>query len=157
MLFRQERHGLNGSRFNIFKFRTMTTASSSSSFKQCQEGDPRVTRLGRLLRRTSLDELPQLFNVFAGTMSLVGPRPHAIEHDFEACATLDNYWLRYSVLPGMTGLAQVRGLRGSTHDHAHMVSRVNADLEYVEWASLALDMRILLGTIVVVLNGQNAN
>lgn len=154
--FRQERHGLNGSKFKIIKFRTMTTAASSNGFVQCKSGDLRVTELGRVLRQTSLDELPQLFNVFLGTMSLVGPRPHAIEHDFQYGSVLEKYWLRYSVLPGMTGLAQVRGQRGPTLDVSQMSSRVSSDIEYVKRASLRLDISILFSTVAVVLNGQNA-
>ena len=156
VFFRQERHGLNGSKFRIIKFRTMTTAASSGGFVQCQSGDLRVTELGRVLRQTSLDELPQLFNVLLGTMSLVGPRPHAIEHDFQYGSVLEKYWLRYSVLPGMTGLAQVRGQRGPTQDLSHMSSRVASDIEYVKRASLRLDVSILFSTVAVVINGQNA-
>ena len=156
VFFRQERHGLNGSKFKIIKFRTMTATASSGRFVQCRSGDLRVTELGRVLRQTSLDELPQLFNVFLGTMSLVGPRPHAIEHDFQYGSVLEKYWLRYSVLPGMTGLAQVRGQRGPTQDLSHMSSRVESDIEYVKRASLRLDISILFSTVAVVINGQNA-
>jgi putative colanic acid biosysnthesis UDP-glucose lipid carrier transferase len=154
--FLQARHGLNGTIFQIIKFRTMTVEASSSSFLQCSQGDRRVTTIGKLLRRTSLDELPQLFNVFRGEMSLVGPRPHAVEHDLEACGMLEDYWQRYSVLPGMTGLAQIRGQRGSTSDLELMASRVKSDLEYVARASLLLDVAILLGTTSVLATGKNA-
>ena len=156
VFYRQERHGLDGKTFSIFKFRSMTVAASTNQFVQCRQGDSRVTELGRILRKTSLDELPQLFNVFGGTMSLVGPRPHAVTHDFEFCGVLDHYAQRYSVTPGMTGLAQVRGKRGETKDLGAMAARLALDLEYVERASLWLDVSILLGTFAVVLKGDNA-
>jgi lipopolysaccharide/colanic/teichoic acid biosynthesis glycosyltransferase len=154
--FLQARHGLNGRIFQIVKFRTMTVEASTSGFQQCSQGDRRVTAIGKLLRRTSLDELPQLFNVLRGEMSLVGPRPHAVEHDLEACGVLEDYWQRYSVLPGMTGLAQIRGQRGSTSDFELMASRVKSDLEYVARASLILDLAILFGTTSVLATGKNA-
>jgi putative colanic acid biosynthesis UDP-glucose lipid carrier transferase len=157
VFFLQERHGLNGKIFRIIKFRTMTATASTDAFKQCRPGDERVTEIGRLLRRTSLDELPQLFNVVMGDMSLVGPRPHAVEHDLEACGMLEGYWQRYTVLPGMTGLAQIRGQRGETADLKLMMSRVKSDLEYVTRASLLLDLAILFGTTVVVSTGKNAH
>lgn len=156
IFYRQLRHGRNGAQFKIFKFRTMTVDASGQGFRQCRQDDVRVTPLGQTLRRTSLDELPQLFNVFTGSMSLVGPRPHAIDHDFQCCHAIEHYWRRYAVSPGMTGLAQVRGLRGSTQDMALMSARVAADLEYVRRASLWLDMSILFRTASVVLRGQNA-
>jgi lipopolysaccharide/colanic/teichoic acid biosynthesis glycosyltransferase len=156
VFFRQHRHGLNGSTFRIFKFRTMTAEASAGGFVQCRQGDARVTPLGHLLRRTSLDELPQLFNVFRGEMSLVGPRPHAVAHDLEFCDILDHYWQRYRVLPGMTGLAQVRGSRGVTLDENAMAERLSSDLEYVQRASLWLDLTILFDTVGVVVRGENA-
>jgi len=156
VFFRQHRHGLNGSTFRIYKFRTMTVEASAGGFAQCRQGDARVTALGHLLRRTSLDELPQLFNVLWGDMSLVGPRPHAVAHDLEFCDILDHYWQRYRVLPGMTGLAQVRGSRGVTLDEHAMAKRLSSDLEYVQRASLWLDLTILVGTIDVVVRGENA-
>jgi len=159
VLFRQDRHGLHGAIFRIIKFRTMGVASSSqaSGFVQCQPGDMRVTRIGRLLRRTSLDELPQLFNVVMGDMSLVGPRPHAVEHDYEACGAVEDYWQRYAVLPGMTGLAQIRGHRGTTTEMWQMISRVQSDLEYVARGSVWLDLGILASTASVVATGRNAH
>lgn len=157
VLFRQDRHGLNGRIFKIIKFRTMGVAASRNGFVQCQPGDARVTRLGRLLRRTSLDELPQLLNVLAGDMSLVGPRPHAVEHDYQACHTIEDYWRRYAVLPGMTGLAQIRGHRGTTTELRQMKSRIQADLEYVARGTLWLDLGILVSTTSLVFSGKNAH
>jgi putative colanic acid biosysnthesis UDP-glucose lipid carrier transferase len=157
VFFRQERHGLHGVIFRIFKFRTMGVSASSQGFVQCQPNDLRVTRIGRLLRRTSLDELPQFFNVLAGDMSLVGPRPHAVEHDYQACGSVEDYWQRYAVLPGMTGLAQIRGHRGTTTELRHMISRVQSDLEYVARGTVWLDLGILLSTSSVVLTGKNAH
>jgi putative colanic acid biosynthesis UDP-glucose lipid carrier transferase len=156
VFFRQDRHGLNGAIFRIFKFRTMSVAASSSGFVQCQPGDSRVTSIGKLLRRTSLDELPQLFNVLLGNMSLVGPRPHPLELDYEASSTIEDYWQRYAVLPGMTGLAQVRGHRGNTSEAWQMISRVQSDLEYVARGSVWLDIRILFSTTTLVVTGKNA-
>lgn len=157
VFFRQDRHGLNGSTFKIVKFRTMGAAASALGFLQCQPSDLRVTRIGRLLRRTSLDELPQLFNVFAGDMSLVGPRPHAVEHDYQVCNAVEDYWQRYAVLPGMTGLAQIRGHRGTTTELRQMKSRVQSDLEYVARGTFWLDLGILISTTTIVVTGKNAH
>lgn len=159
IFFRQERHGLNGAIFKILKFRTMGVAASAATagFVQCQPSDARVTRIGRVLRRTSLDELPQLFNVLLGDMSLVGPRPHAVEHDYQACTAVAGYWQRYAVLPGMTGLAQIRGHRGTTTELRQMISRVQSDLEYVARGSFWLDLGILVSTSSVVVTGKNAH
>lgn len=159
IFFRQERHGLNGTIFKIFKFRTMGVAASAATagFVQCQPSDARVTRIGRLLRRTSLDELPQLLNVAFGDMSLVGPRPHAVEHDYQSCSAVAGYWQRYAVLPGMTGLAQIRGYRGTTTEIRQMISRVQSDLEYVARGNFWLDLGILASTSSVVVTGKNAH
>lgn len=157
VFFRQERHGLHGRIFRIFKFRTMGVAASARGFAQCQPGDMRVTRIGRLLRRSSLDELPQLLNVLMGDMSLVGPRPHAVEHDYQACGAIEDYWQRYAVLPGMTGLAQIRGHRGTTTELRHMIARIQSDLEYVARGSVWLDLGILFSTTSVVFTGKNAH
>ena len=157
VFFRQERHGLYGSIFRIFKFRTMGVAASAQGFVQCQPNDMRVTRIGRLLRRTSLDELPQILNVLVGDMSLVGPRPHAVEHDYQACHAVEDYWQRYAVVPGMTGLAQIRGHRGTTTELRDMISRVQSDLEYVARGTVWLDLGILFSTTSVVLTGRNAH
>ncbi len=147
ILFRQKRIGFNNNSFEVLKFRTMYhTDVSSGDVRQARRGDPRVTRVGRLLRQTSLDELPQLINVQRGDMSLVGPRPHAVPHDEYFSAKIDGYLSRHRILPGMTGWAQVNGLRGETETLDKMQRRVEHDLAYIEDWSLLLDLRILLRT-----------
>ena len=142
VLFRQRRSGFDQSAFTILKFRTMRV-DDSERVVQARRGDRRVTTVGSLLRRSSLDELPQLVNVLRGEMSLVGPRPHALCHDQQYRGLIGNYGLRHSVKPGMTGWAQVNGLRGETADLRHMAARVESDLWYIEHRSLLLDLRIL--------------
>jgi exopolysaccharide biosynthesis polyprenyl glycosylphosphotransferase len=159
-LFRQTRTGLNGAPFELLKFRTMHRgASVPGECRQATRHDPRVTRLGAWLRRTSLDELPQLLNVLRGEMSIVGPRPHAPgtragTRRFEE-VTL-RYAARHRVRPGMTGLAQVRGQRGETETEDKLIQRVESDLEYIETWSVALDLRIIWRTIFSVLRMRNA-
>jgi putative colanic acid biosysnthesis UDP-glucose lipid carrier transferase len=155
VLFRQRRYGLDGREFTVYKFRTMTVCEDDS-IRQATRGDPRVTRIGRLLRRTSLDELPQLLNVFAGSMSLVGPRPHAVAHNEHYRRLVSGYMLRHKVRPGITGLAQVNGLRGETRDLEKMRQRVRFDLEYLKQWSLGLDIRILIKTARIVLTDRSA-
>jgi putative colanic acid biosynthesis UDP-glucose lipid carrier transferase len=155
VLFRQRRYGLDGREFTVFKFRTMTVCEDDAVL-QATRGDPRVTRVGRFLRRTSLDELPQLLNVFAGSMSLVGPRPHAVAHNEHYRRLVSGYMLRHKVRPGITGLAQVNGLRGETRDVEKMSQRVRYDLEYLKNWSLGLDIRILIKTARIVLTDRNA-
>jgi len=157
VFFRQWRTGWDGKRFRIWKFRTMRveTAEADGPVHQATRDDPRVTRVGRILRRTSLDELPQLFNVLTGEMSLVGPRPHAIAHNVEYSHQIEAYLARHRVKPGITGLAQVRGLRGETEDLTLMNRRVRADIEYINNWSLWLDLSILVRTLFV-LTGRNA-
>jgi len=150
VLFRQVRCGRNQRPFVILKFRTMH-AHPSSDGRQATRDDRRVTRVGRFLRRSSLDELPQIFNVLRGDMSLVGPRPHALWHDELFCDLIEGYRDRYLVKPGMTGLAQITGCRGETPTKSDMQRRVEKDLEYVEKQSLALDLKILLLTLPTVL------
>jgi lipopolysaccharide/colanic/teichoic acid biosynthesis glycosyltransferase len=123
---------------------------------QARKGDARITRLGRMLRQASLDELPQLFNVIKGEMSLVGPRPHAVAHDHLFAALIGNYELRQHVMPGVTGWAQVHGLRGETATTEMMKTRVEFDLWYARNASLSLDLAILARTVVEVFRGRNA-
>lgn len=148
VLFKQYRHGLDGKRFRIYKFRTMRPhASAPGKTRQAQAGDQRVTRLGMFLRRTSLDELPQLFNVLQGRMSLVGPRPHAMDHNDLYKNDIDAYMQRHRVKPGMTGWAQVNGLRGITDDLELMRRRVEYDLYYIDNWTLGLDLKILAMTI----------
>ncbi|MGM0534471.1 MAG: undecaprenyl-phosphate glucose phosphotransferase [Pseudomonadota bacterium] len=146
VLFKQYRHGLDGKRFRIYKFRTMAPHRDTGT-PQARHGDPRVTRLGAFLRRTSLDELPQLYNVLQGRMSLVGPRPHAEGHNEYYKDEIDVYMQRHRVKPGMTGWAQVNGLRGITDDVALMRKRVEYDLYYIDNWSLAFDLKILLMTV----------
>lgn len=146
VLFKQYRHGLDGKRFRIYKFRTMALHSASST-QQAQHNDLRVTRLGAFLRRTSLDELPQLYNVLQGRMSLVGPRPHAMDHNEHYKELIDTYMQRHRVKPGMTGWAQVNGLRGITDDVALMHKRVEYDLYYIDNWTPAFDLKILAMTI----------
>jgi putative colanic acid biosynthesis UDP-glucose lipid carrier transferase len=148
VLFRQRRLGLGGRSFEILKFRTMVTvAADDAAVVQAKDGDWRITRVGRVLRRWSLDELPQLVNVLKGEMSLVGPRPHAFAHDVHYGAHISGYAERLRMRPGMTGLAQVRGLRGETSDLSDMERRVALDIAYVRGWSPWLDIKILLATL----------
>ncbi len=155
-LFRQTRLGQGGKPFEIVKFRTMTVLEDGDNVTQVRKGDTRVTRFGRWLRRSSLDELPQFINVIAGDMSLVGPRPHAISHDRLYSALIDNYQLRQLVKPGITGWAQVNGLRGETPAVEDMRDRVTLDIWYARRASFTLDLKILLRTPFEVLRQRNA-
>jgi undecaprenyl-phosphate galactose phosphotransferase/putative colanic acid biosynthesis UDP-glucose lipid carrier transferase len=150
-LFRQRRVGFDNREFVIFKFRTMTARDDGPIVPQARRGDGRVTRLGRLLRRSSLDELPQLLNVIRGEMSLVGPRPHALAHHDRYGALIGSYAFRHHVKPGLTGMAQVRGLRGETSELAAMENRVEQDLWYIDNWSLALDFAIMARTCLVLL------
>lgn len=149
ILFRQTRNGFNGRPFRIWKFRTMNVLEDGAVIRQATKDDPRITRLGRLLRRGNLDELPQLLNVIAGNMSLVGPRPHALAHNSEYEKTIQTYAYRYHVKPGLTGWAQVNGLRGETQTVDLMAKRVEFDLWYIDNWSLWRDLRILLRTLVI--------
>jgi putative colanic acid biosynthesis UDP-glucose lipid carrier transferase len=157
IFFRQRRYGLDGREILVWKFRTMKECEPDERVVQATSDDPRVTRLGRLLRRTSLDELPQLFNVLAGDMSLVGPRPHASVHNEEYRHQIYGYMLRHKVKPGMTGLAQIRGWRGETDQLYKMEKRVECDHLYIRDWSLWLDLKILLQTVFVVFSGKNAH
>ena len=156
VLFCQKRTGLNGKTFPIFKFRSMHVMEDGADVRQAVQGDARITRVGRIIRKLSLDELPQLFNVLAGDMSLVGPRPHAVAHDIEYGAAISNYAVRFQVKPGITGWAQVNGARGVTPSIDIMQDRVNLDAWYVEHAGLALDLMILARTPLAVLRTRNA-
>jgi len=146
VFFRQRRHGFNHNIFMVWKFRTMTVAEDGAAVVQAKRDDERVTKVGRWLRRTSLDEIPQLFNVLSGEMSLVGPRPHAIAHNEYYSSLLGTYASRHKVKPGITGWAQVNGLRGETDTPEKMSKRVEYDLQYIENWSLWFDIKILLLT-----------
>ncbi len=154
-IFRQRRRGFSGREFAIYKFRTMRVLEDGPTIRQAQRDDGRVTWLGRLLRSSSIDELPQLFNVLAGEMSLVGPRPHAVCHDDEYSKSIDKYAFRHHVKPGITGWAQIHGFRGET-DTALMSKRIEFDLWYINNWSLWLDLRIMLRTCIEVMRRQNA-
>lgn len=155
IIFRQRRKGFNGREFIFYKFRTMTVQEDGPVIPQVYEGDPRVTRLGRLLRRYSIDELPQLFNVLLGHMSLVGPRPHAVAHDDKYQTIIADYAFRHHVKPGMTGWAQVNGHRGATTVD-QMKARIDLDLWYINHWSMLFDLRILAKTIFEVARARNA-
>jgi Undecaprenyl-phosphate glucose phosphotransferase len=154
--FLQTRIGFNGRPFKIFKFRTMSTLDDGPVVVQATRNDKRVTPLGALLRKLSIDEVPQLLNVLRGEMSLVGPRPHALAHDNEYDRLIATYAIRHKMKPGITGWAQVNGFRGETPEIAMMKQRVESDLWYIEYWSLWLDIRILLVTVVRVLKPDNA-
>ncbi len=155
-LFRQRRYGLNGKVVQVLKFRSMRVQEDGDTIMQAQKQDPRITPFGAFLRRTSLDELPQFFNVLAGDMSVVGPRPHAVAHNEQYRGLIPGYMLRHKVKPGITGWAQVNGWRGETDTLEKMEKRVEFDLEYMRNWTLWLDIRIVLLTIVRGFGGKNA-
>jgi putative colanic acid biosynthesis UDP-glucose lipid carrier transferase len=156
VLFKQRRYGLDGKRIVVYKFRSMTVAEDGDVVRQATRNDSRVTRFGAFLRRTSLDELPQFINVLQGRMSVVGPRPHAVAHNEMYRKLIRGYMIRHKVKPGVTGLAQVNGFRGETETVEKMKARIDYDLAYLRNWSLLLDLRIILKTLVVVLQRQNA-
>jgi putative colanic acid biosynthesis UDP-glucose lipid carrier transferase len=156
VLFRQRRYGLDGREIQVFKFRTMTVCEDGARVTQASRSDSRVTPIGRHLRRWSIDELPQLINVLQGTMSLVGPRPHAVAHNEEYRKLIKRYMVRHKVLPGITGLAQVRGCRGETARVEDMEARVMYDLEYMRNWSPMLDLQILVATAFAVVRTDRA-
>lgn len=151
VFFLQKRYGLDGKEILVWKFRSMRTCDNGPIVKQATKGDPRVTPVGRVLRRTSLDELPQLFNVIGGSMSLVGPRPHASAHNEQYRSLIRGYMMRHKVKPGITGLAQVLGSRGETDTLEKMEARIQLDHRYIREWSLWMDLKILLKTFYVVL------
>lgn len=155
VFFKQDRFGLNGQHIKVVKFRSMTVAENHE-ITQAKKNDSRVTPLGRFLRRTSLDEIPQLFNILKGDMTFVGPRPHAIQHNEIYRSKIHGYMLRHKVKPGLTGWAQVNGWRGETETLEKMEKRVEYDLYYIEHWSLLFDVMIIMKTIKVVLKGSNA-
>jgi putative colanic acid biosysnthesis UDP-glucose lipid carrier transferase len=147
VFFKQSRYGMGGERIKVWKFRSMSVCEDGDNLVQAQRSDPRVTPFGNFLRRTSLDELPQLFNVLSGSMSLVGPRPHAVAHNEFYRGLIKGYMLRHKVKPGITGLAQVNGFRGETETLEKMSGRITYDLEYIRNWSLTLDLTILWLTL----------
>jgi len=158
LLFRQARLGKDARPFQILKFRSMRAELSDHDASQLtQKDDPRVTRVGAFIRKTSIDELPQLFNVLKGDMSIVGPRPHAA--GAKAANSLywevdSRYWARHCIKPGITGLAQIRGHRGTTDAHEDLLLRLQSDLEYVTDWSVARDLRIMLATVAVLMHAR---
>ncbi|HET9388055.1 MAG TPA: undecaprenyl-phosphate glucose phosphotransferase [Steroidobacteraceae bacterium] len=156
VLFKQRRYGLDGNEILVYKFRTMTVTEDGESVRQATSSDSRITPLGRHLRRYSLDELPQLFNVIQGRMSLVGPRPHAVAHNEEYRKLIKGYMVRHKVPPGITGLAQINGCRGETARVEEMRARVEYDLEYLRRWSPLLDLKILALTAVRLLRDEKA-
>ncbi|QJR80200.1 undecaprenyl-phosphate glucose phosphotransferase [Alteromonas pelagimontana] len=155
-IFKQKRYGLDGKEITVYKFRSMTTQDNGSVVKQATKGDPRITRLGAFLRKTSLDELPQFINVLQGRMSIVGPRPHAVAHNEQYRKLITGYMLRHKVRPGITGWAQVNGLRGETETVDKMAKRVEFDLDYMHRWSVLFDIKIILKTVVGGFSDKNA-
>ncbi|MGE5469650.1 MAG: undecaprenyl-phosphate glucose phosphotransferase [Bacteroidota bacterium] len=156
VIFRQRRYGLDGQEIIVYKFRSMTVAEDGDDIRQATRHDSRITRLGAILRRSSLDELPQFINVLQGRMSVVGPRPHAVVHNELYRKLINGYMLRHKVRPGITGWAQVNGLRGETETLEKMQKRVEFDLDYLRNWSLLWDLEIILKTLLVVWKKQNA-
>jgi putative colanic acid biosynthesis UDP-glucose lipid carrier transferase len=156
VLFKQRRYGLDGKEIVVYKFRSMTVCEDGPVIRQAQKGDSRLTKIGGFLRRTSLDELPQFINVLQGSMSVVGPRPHAVAHNETYRRLIKGYMVRHKVKPGITGLAQVSGFRGETDTIEKMEKRIEYDLEYLRKWSLTLDFEIILRTISQVLRKGRA-
>lgn len=156
VLFKQRRYGLDGREFRVLKYRSMTVCEDGAKVTQAKKNDSRLTPIGGFLRSSSLDELPQLFNVLFGTMSLIGPRPHANAHNEYYRSQIDGYMLRHKVKPGITGWAQVNGCRGETETVEKMAERIHFDHQYIREWSIWLDLKILLRTVKLVLSKQNA-
>jgi len=161
VFFKQERWGLNNKRITCYKFRSMykesTEIDDDGNFQQAQKNDPRITLVGKILRKTNMDELPQFWNVLIGNMSVVGPRPHPTQLNIQSMELVDNYMLRHMVIPGITGLAQVNGCRGETKTTEDMQKRVNFDLYYIQRWNFWLDLQIIIQTVINIFRGdQNA-
>jgi len=156
VLFKQRRYGIDGKEIVVYKFRSMTVMDDGEKIEQATRCDPRITRFGGFLRRTSLDELPQFINVLQGRMSVVGPRPHAISHNELYRNLIKGYMVRHKVKPGITGWAQVNGFRGETDTEEKMQRRIDYDLDYLRNWSLFLDLLIIFKTIGVVIEDKNA-
>jgi putative colanic acid biosynthesis UDP-glucose lipid carrier transferase len=155
-IFRQRRYGLDGREIVVYKFRTMTVTQDGGPIVQATRDDNRITAVGKLLRRYSVDELPQLVNVLQGRMSLVGPRPHAVAHNEEYRKLIKGYMVRHKVKPGITGLAQVNGCRGETSRLEEMEARIKYDLDYLRNWSPMLDLKILFATAVKIFVDKRA-
>jgi len=156
VIFTQKRYGLDGREIRVLKFRSMTVCEDGNKVTQAAKNDSRLTAIGGFLRSTSLDELPQLFNVMLGNMSLIGPRPHATAHNEMYRSQIDGYMMRHKVKPGITGLAQVSGCRGETETLEKMAERIRYDHQYIREWSIWLDLKILFRTCSVVFSKQNA-
>jgi putative colanic acid biosynthesis UDP-glucose lipid carrier transferase len=156
VIFAQNRYGLDGRPIRVYKFRSMTVCEDGARIVQARRGDARVTPFGAFLRRSSLDELPQLVNVLQGRMSIVGPRPHAVAHNEAYRRLIRGYMVRHKVRPGITGWAQVNGCRGETDTVDKMERRIAFDLDYLRNWSMALDLRIILKTVRLVLRDAQA-
>jgi putative colanic acid biosynthesis UDP-glucose lipid carrier transferase len=156
VIFKQRRFGLNGEEIQVYKFRSMRVCEDGETVQQARKNDSRVTKVGAFLRKTSLDELPQFFNVLQGSMSIVGPRPHAVAHNELYRKLIKGYMVRHKVKPGITGWAQVNGWRGETDTLEKMKSRIDYDLAYLRNWSLRLDLYIVFKTIMVVLKDKHA-
>jgi len=152
----QRRYGLDGREIAVYKFRSMSVVEDGSEITQASKTDSRITAVGRILRRFSLDELPQLFNVLQGRMSLVGPRPHAVAHNELYRKLIKGYMVRHKVQPGITGLAQVNGCRGETASLEDMEARVRYDLDYLRHWTPMLDIKILLLTVIKIFRDKRA-
>ena len=156
VIFKQRRYGLDGHQIIVYKFRSMTVTEDGTTIQQAQKHDRRITPLGAILRKTSLDELPQFINVLQGRMSVVGPRPHAVAHNEQYRKLIDGYMVRHKVKPGITGWAQVNGYRGETEVLDKMKKRIDFDLDYLRNWSLRLDLYIVLKTVQVVVKDRHA-
>jgi len=156
VIFKQRRYGLDGREIGVYKFRTMRVTEDGAEIRQASKTDSRITPIGGILRRTSMDELPQLINVLQGRMSLVGPRPHAVAHNEEYRKLIKGYMVRHKVLPGITGLAQVNGCRGETSKLEEMEARVDYDLEYLRRWTPMLDVKIILLTAIRIFRDDKA-
>jgi putative colanic acid biosysnthesis UDP-glucose lipid carrier transferase len=155
IIFRQRRYGLYGEEIYVYKFRSMKVCEDGDTVTQATREDERITPFGAFLRKTSLDELPQFINVLQGRMSIVGPRPHAVAHNEMYRKLITGYMVRHKVKPGITGWAQVNGLRGETETLNKMKARIDYDIDYLRNWSLKLDMYIILKTVLVVFKGQD--
>jgi putative colanic acid biosynthesis UDP-glucose lipid carrier transferase len=156
VIFRQRRYGLDGKQIVVYKFRSMTVTEDGTSVQQATKNDSRITPLGAILRKTSIDELPQFINVLQGRMSIVGPRPHAVAHNEMYRKLIKGYMVRHKVKPGITGWAQVNGFRGETETLDKMQGRIDHDLDYLRNWSLWLDLYIIFKTVRLVLRDQQA-